>query len=517
MVKVRRPSFGIRRRLADVRALPDRTPLRVQLVVVLLALVAVALLLTGVAGTTALKGYLLARIDDQLEDTTRGALASGRLPAALEGSGPPERTFNGPALTEGFFSEVVDENGVGNGILRVPTNSQQSSPRLPSLERSAAQKRDGKPFTVDAQQSGDDWRILVTSLPDGQRSLVVGTSLTDVSNTVKRLIVIQLSVSVIVLILLGVAGYAVVRSSLRKLVKVEQTAAAIAGGDLSQRVDVGDERTEIGRLGSAFNTMLGRIEDSFAAQRASEAEARTSENRMRRFVGDASHELRTPLTSIRGFAEIQRQQTDLALEERDRLTGRIEAEAKRMGLLVEDLLMLARLDQQRPLEQEPVEIAALVADTVEDSRVLSSDHDVALTVHGAAQDALVIGDPNRLRQVVTNLLSNAYIHTPAGTHVNVSVDAGEESVTIVVADDGPGLSEGDAERVFERFFRSDPSRTRASGGSGLGLSIVSSLVAAHSGTISLDTSPGNGAAFSVTFPRVRFENESEELVHETSG
>lgn len=481
-------------------------PLRVQLVLVLLTLVTVALLISGVAGTTALRGYLLARVDDQLQDTSRGALASGRLPAALEGAAPPDRSFNAPALTEGFFSEVVDTNGLGNGILRVPTDSDQSGPKLPSLTHDEATKRDGTPFTVDAQGRGDNWRILVTQLSDG-RALVVGTSLTDISNTVTRLIIIQLSVSVIVLILLGVAGFAIVRSSLRKLVQVEKTAGEIAAGDLSKRVDVGDERTEIGRLGGAFNTMVDRIETSFAAQQASEAEARASEERMRRFVGDASHELRTPLTSIRGFAEIQRQQANLDLSERDRLTNRIEAEAKRMGLLVEDLLLLARMDQQRPLEQEPVEIADLVTDTVDDTRVLSSDHEVSLHVSDTARDALVIGDPNRLRQIVTNLMSNSYVHTPAGTKVNVSVDATDESVNVVVADNGPGLSEDDAARVFERFFRSDPSRTRASGGSGLGLSIVSSLVAAHNGTISLHTTPGAGASFSVTLPRVRIEDE----------
>lgn len=498
-----------RPRISFLRTLPDRTPLRVQLVLVLLVLVAIALLVTGVAGTTALRGYLLERIDNQLQDTTHGALQSGRLPGSLDGASTPERTFNGPALTEGFFSEVTDESGTGQGILRVPTGSQQSAPRLPQLDLSAVQSKDGEPFTVDAQSSGDDWRILVTALPDGSGSLVVGTSLTDVSNTVGRLVVIQLSISVIVLILLGVAGYAVVRSSLRKLVRVEQTAAAIAGGDLSRRVDdVGGERTEIGRLGSALNTMLGTIEDSFAAQQISEAEARASETRMRRFIADASHELRTPLTSIRGFAELQRQAAGLDIDERNRLTSRIEAEAKRMGLLVEDLLLLARLDQQRPLENEPIDVCDLVADVVGDAPALAPNHIVTLDISGVDEDLWVLGDRSRLRQVFSNLLSNAYVHTPVGTAVKVVVGSDDETVTVVVADNGPGLSQVDSERVFERFFRSDPSRTRASGGSGLGLSIVAALVAAHTGTISLDTSPGSGASFTVTLPRVRFEVET---------
>lgn len=498
---------GLRTATAAVRSFPDRTPLRVQLVLMLLVLVTVGLALSAIAGTAALRGYLLERVDDQLRDTARGGMQSGRLPAMLDGAAGPERNFSGPALTEGFFSEVTDEDGVGKGILRVPNGSAQTAPELPALTPDAVERLSRRPFTVNAEGTGDDWRILVTALPDGSGSLVVGTSLTDVSNTVTRLAIIQACVGIIVLILLGAAGYAIVRSSLRKLVRVEQTAAAIAGGDLSRRVDVGDERTEIGRLGTALNTMLSTIESGFVAQQASEAEARASENRMRRFVGDASHELRTPLTSIRGFAELQRQQANLDLEERNRLTGRIEAEAKRMGLLVEDLLLLARLDQQRPLEQNPVEMAALVRDAVQDSAVLAPDHGMSLEISESAADSVVLGDSNRLRQVVTNLLSNAYVHTPARTNVKVSMDATEENVTVVVADDGPGLSEEDAQRVFERFFRSDPSRTRASGGSGLGLSIVASLVQAQGGTVSLNTSPGNGAAFSITFPRVRFEND----------
>jgi two-component system OmpR family sensor kinase len=497
----------VHKRLSAISSIPARTPLRVQLVFVLLALVTVGLAVSAVAGSTALKGYLLDRVDAQLRDTVRGGLSSGRLPGSLEAPGAPERVFSGPALTEGFFSQATNEEGVGKGLLRVPTDSDQTGPRLPSLTLDVVDQLDGKPFTVDPESSGDDWRILVRGLPDGSGALVVGTSLTDVTNTVGRLMFIQLVVSVVVLGVLGIAGYAVVRSSLRKLVHVEQTAAAIAGGDLSRRVEVGDERTEIGRLGSALNTMLSTIEESFAAQQASEAEARASEDRMRRFVGDASHELRTPLTSIRGFAEVQRQQTSLDIAERNRLTARIEAEAKRMGLLVEDLLLLARLDQQRPLERLSVELTSIVRDAVADGAVLAPEHEVQLDIADGAEEAIVLGDPSRLRQVFTNLLSNAYVHTPPGTKVNVSVDASDEHVTVVVADNGPGMSAEDAQRVFERFFRSDPSRTRASGGSGLGLSIVSSLVNAHHGTISLDTSPGNGASFSVAFPRVRFEND----------
>lgn len=500
----------VRRAVSWGRSLFDRTPLRVQLVCVVLILVTVALVLAGVAGTAALRGYLLERVDDRLHDTARGAMASGRLPGALDGDrgGPlrEERNFNGPALAEGFFTEVADEYGNGTGYLRVPAGSQQTAPQLPSLSLDNVAKRDGKPFTVDAKDRGDRWRILVTALPDNAGSLVVGTSLTDVSNTLTRLVIIQLCIGIIVLLLLGITGYAAVRSSLRKLVRVEQTAAAIAGGDLTQRIDAGDERTEVGRLGTALNSMLGRIESSFAAQQASEAQARESETRMRRFVGDASHELRTPLTSIRGFAELQRQAVNMDAEERNRLTARIEAEATRMGLLVEDLLLLARLDQQRPLERDAVDIVDLVDDVLADAPVLGGDHPISLKSVPSEEEIWVLGDRARLRQILTNLVSNAYVHTPPGTRIEVSVVPSQDAVSLVVADEGPGLSDEEAQRVFERFFRSDPSRTRASGGSGLGLSIVSSLVEAHDGTISLATSPGNGAAFTVTLPRIRIED-----------
>jgi two-component system OmpR family sensor kinase len=299
-----------------------------------------------------------------------------------------------------------------------------------------------------------------------------------------------------------------VRNSLRPLGEVERTAKAIAAGDLSQRVPEGDQRTEVGRLSTALNGMLTRIESAFRAQKESEEHARGSAERMRRFVADASHELRTPLTSIRGFAELYRQGAVRETAELDRMMRRVEDEASRMGLLVEDLLLLARLDQQRPLRAEPVDLLEVVSDAVHDARVLAPDRQVDLDVAGD-EAPVVLGDDARLRQVVTNLVSNAVTHTPAGTPVAVTLRTSRRPgpdgspvgwVRVGVHDQGPGLSDEDKDRVFERFYRGDKSRTRAAGGSGLGLSIVAALVAAHHGVVSVESEPGRGSVFLVDLP-----------------
>jgi two-component system OmpR family sensor kinase len=305
-----------------------------------------------------------------------------------------------------------------------------------------------------------------------------------------------------------------VRNSLRPLTEVERTAAAIAAGDLSQRVPAGDDRTEVGRLATALNGMLSRIEYGFRAQQASEEQARASETRMRRFVADASHELRTPLTSIRGFAELYRQGAVGTPEETARLMQRIESEGARMGVLVEDLLQLARLDQQRPLTLGPVDLAELAGDAVHDARAVQPDRPITLHLDEALSEVpVVLGDEARLRQVVGNLVTNALVHTPPTAPVTVSVsdepaptegtaDGDDGGVVVLrVSDQGPGMAPEDAARVFERFYRADPSRVRTAGGTGLGLAIVSALVHAHGGTVYLDTAPGRGATFTVRLPR----------------
>jgi len=268
-----------------------------------------------------------------------------------------------------------------------------------------------------------------------------------------------------------------------------ETAGHIAAGDLSQRVEHADDRTEAGQLGTALNAMLEQIEEAFDERAA-------TEERLRRFVADASHELRTPLTSIRGYTELWRAGGLTGPGEVGEAMRRMEQEARRMGLLVDDLLLLARLDQGRPLETVPLALDRLVDDAVRDARAVEPDRPIDL----AAEPVTVVGDDHRLRQVVGNLLANARLHTPPGTPVHVSLRATGDRVRLVVADDGPGLAPDVAARVFERFYRGDPARTRTRGGSGLGLSIVAAVAEAHGGRVSVDTAPGAGARFVVELP-----------------
>jgi two-component system OmpR family sensor kinase len=317
-----------------------------------------------------------------------------------------------------------------------------------------------------------------------------------------------------------------VRASLRPLVDIEETAGEIAEGHLNRRVLEGDPRTEIGSLGRSLNSMLDQIETAFHAREESEAAAHQSEERMRRFIADASHELRTPLTAIRGFAEYYRQrgglvkrwdkdqpaapgpQGGLLPDDLDRIMQRLEKEAARMGLLVEDLLLLARMDQQRPLARQPIDLLSLAADAVHDARLLAPSRTIELSVQRGAA-FLVTGDEPRLRQVIGNLMSNALTHTPDGTPIEVLIGSGTldprvpgspPAVTLDVTDHGPGMSTEQAQRAFERFYRADQARTRATGGSGLGLAIVNALVVAHGGVASVRTAPDRGATFRIALP-----------------
>ncbi len=345
------------------------------------------------------------------------------------------------------------------------------------------------------------------TLTDGSAgTLLVAQGLGDVQGTVDRLAVLLAAIGALTVLVVAGVGYVLVRASLRPLRQVERTAAAIAAGDLTRRVPAADARTEVGALSAAVNTMLAEIETAFADRAASEADARRSEARMRRFVADASHELRTPLTTIRGFAELYRVGAGADPADTARYMGRIEGEATRMGLLVEDLLLLARLDQQRPLAAEPVDLLALAGDAVQDARAVDPSRDVRLEVGATDPPPIVTGDESRLRQVLGNLVGNALDHTPAGTPVTVGISTGpgkrtgRPAVVLTVADDGPGLDPDDAARVFERFYRADEARSRSAGGTGLGLAIVAALVAGHGGTVDVRSAAGSGASFRVELP-----------------
>ena len=333
--------------------------------------------------------------------------------------------------------------------------------------------------------------MLATPTTDGG-VFVVALPLRDVTKTLGRLVLIEVIATLSVIVLLGLLSLWVVRVGLRPLDQMATTAGEIAAGDLSRRVERADDRTEVGRLGAALNGMLGHIERAFAARTA-------SEQRLRRFVADASHELRTPLTSIRGYAELFRRGAAEHPDDLETAMRRIEDESARMSVLVDDLLLLARLDQGRPLEREEVDLVALASDAVDDARAVSPDRPITFETNGPVT---VTGDEARLRQVTANLLANARVHTPEGTRVHVRVRSTQEGAQLEVADEGPGLEADEAARAFERFYRADPARARAGGGSGLGLSIVAAIAAAHGGRATLDTGPGRGATFRVELPRV---------------
>jgi two-component system OmpR family sensor kinase len=476
------------------------TPLWARLVAAVLALVALALGAAGVATVTALHGDLLDQVDSQLRAVGEPLVRGLRHGAGLPPLGPGGER-GGPGrfrLPSSFSLAVTDETGSLVGALESPLRSGQPGPALPQWTPAQAAGRHGRAVTVPATGGDGQWRLLALPLPDDSGTLLVSTSLASVDATLTRLTFLELTIGGVVLVALAGVGYLAVRSSLRPLAEVKDTAEAIAAGDLTRRVPEHPPRTEVGQLSSALNGMLAQIESAFRTQQASEAAARSSEERMRRFVADASHELRTPLTSIRGFAELYRQG---AADDVPRLINRIESEAARMGLLVEDLLLLARLDAQRELARAPVDLVALAADAVHDARALSPDRPVTLEVTHNGRVPVVLGDEARLRQVLSNLMTNALTHTPAGTPVTVEVATEPGWAVLSVRDQGPGLAPQEAQRVFERFYRVDSARTRSrSGGTGLGLSIVAALTAAHGGKAELDTSPGAGAVFRIRLP-----------------
>ncbi|WP_433211995.1 sensor histidine kinase [Dactylosporangium sp. CS-047395] len=470
----------------------------------MLVLLAAALTTTGIAGVVSTRDYLIDRLDAQLLDSVDQATHNCMIKPSDMGNGP-----GAPVQRNGYFVACGQRDGSFEDAVFTRATDNQAKPVTPETWDGLDVSRlspdvAGAYSTVESRDgTGHSWRVLTavqTNRPN-QPPVVVAISFDEIDSSVSRQVVMSATIGGFVLLVLAVVAYVMVRSSLRPLVEVEQTAEAIAAGDLSRRVPESDPRTEVGGLAQALNTMLGQIETAFDERRASEEAALASEGRMRRFVADASHELRTPLTSIRGFAELYRQsgQTDDNIR-------RIEHHATRMGLLVDDLLLLARMDQQRPLEKRPVDLLSLATDALIDARVTATDHRLRLRTPNSEDDdadteaPIVLGDEARLRQVLQNLLSNALNHTPAGTEVTVFVGTDADKAILEVSDNGPGMTEDDAARVFERFYRTDPSRTRALGGSGLGLSIVAALVKAHNGEVTLKTAPAKGATFRVTIP-----------------
>jgi two-component system OmpR family sensor kinase len=362
-------------------------------------------------------------------------------------------------------------------------------PVVPDIPSDEVQLLVNRIVTTPSVDGELDYRMLVQQTAGGE-TLITASPLDSVDAAINQLVRTLIVVGAVALLAATAASWWLIRRGMRPVDRMVDTATAIAGGNLSLRVVDADPRTELGRLGGALNEMLGQIETAIDARTA-------SESRLRRFVADAAHELRTPLTSLRGYAELYRAG---ALADETGVTnamGRIEAEGARMSRLVDDLLLLARMDQHRGLELKPVDVVALANEAVSDLRAVDPERPITTALTGSA---IIQGDRIRLRQVLDNLLTNARIHTPAGTPIHVGVATLPDAVEIKVADEGPGIAPEDQERIFERFWRADPARARKTGGSGLGLSIVASLTEAHGGSVSVESAPGSGTTFTVRIP-----------------
>jgi two-component system OmpR family sensor kinase len=337
--------------------------------------------------------------------------------------------------------------------------------------------------------------VSLEPLGESGQILVVAAPLDEVDETLHQLLVVELVVAGAVLLATLLLGLWLVRVGLRPLGRIEVTAAAIAGGDLSQRVENDDPKTEVGRLGGALNTMLGQIEEAFDERTA-------SEQRLRRFVADASHELRTPLAAVRAYAELFDRGARERPDDLERAMTGIQRESRRMGLLVDDLLLLARLDQGRPLERKAVDLVGVASDAVEAARMLDPDRLIDLVAPAAVE---VEGDRERLRQILDNLLANVRAHTPAGTPATVRVVREDDRAVIEVVDAGPGLSDEQLQHAFERFYRGDESRSRDVGGAGLGLAIAAAIAESHGGSATvanLGRDGGPGLTVRVSLPTV---------------
>jgi len=479
------------RRLRRVRF--SSFSLRSRLLCLAVALVAVGLTVSDALVLTTVQPKLVSRADSQLERFAKAvAHSQGRM---LLGGGP-----GGWGMAPQYIAGVVQASGAGTTTVWYPDSATAGMPRpqLSAYTVAELHSHTVDPITVPSVGSTHSWRVLAVTGSDPSAVVVVAVSLDETNATVGNLVEGFWAIGGGVLLLIILIGWFAVRTGLRPLQQIETTATEIAAGHpLSHRMPEASHRTEVGRMSSSLNSMLEQIESAFAARAASEA-------RMRSFVADASHELRTPLAGIRGFAELYRM--GALSEEADikRTMARIESEAVRMGGLVEDLLMLARLDEQRPIELAPMDLRTLAADALHDTTALDPTRPVSLTGPGgttAPGAALVLGDEARLRQVVTNLVGNAVRHTPPGTPVRIGVGMVDGRGVIEVADQGPGLTPEQSARVFERFYRVDASRSRQEGGgAGLGLAIVSALVAAHRGDVQVESAPGRGAVFRVLIP-----------------
>ncbi|MFF1830151.1 ATP-binding protein [Paenarthrobacter sp. NPDC058040] len=470
--------------------------LRSQLVAIIMGLLLLALAATGAGTLTLVKSYLQGQVDDKLKAAVALAQDQQSFDKLSE--------YNPAVPTDYSLTLYV------SGLSPYPFGGNANDrPAIANITPAEAKARGNAPFQVNGT-AGTNWRVVAVGVvANGQNGVVIiGLPLTPVDKVMEHAVLVVVGVGLLTLVLAFFIATWTVARSFRPLARVEKTAAAIAAGDLSRRVEIDNPHTEVGRLGGSLNAMLAHIEASFAARAASEA-------RMRRFAADASHELRTPLVTIRGFSELYRHGALTSPDDISTAMGRIESEAKRMGSMVEDLLMLARLDEQRPLHLKPVDLQLLANDAVVDTRAASGDRTIRLVgLDGSSPGpAPVQGDEAKLRQVIGNLVGNALRYTPEGSPIELAVGvrtAPEGSCSAIeIRDHGPGIPQEETNKIFERFYRADTSRTRETGGSGLGLAIVAAIVGSHGGTVRVKETDGGGATLVVSLP---FHEEPAEVL-----
>jgi two-component system OmpR family sensor kinase len=476
--------------------------LRSQLVAIIMGLLLLALVATGSGTLTLVKSYLQGQVDDKL----KAAVALAQDQQSFDKLSQPNPTTPADSAVPTDYSLTLYVPGLDPYPFG---GSQSDRPAIANISSAEAKQRGNAPFQVRGT-AGTNWRVVAVGVvANGQNGVVIiGLPLTPVDKVMEHAVLVVVGVGLLTMVLTFFIATWTVARSFRPLAKVEKTAAAIAAGDLSRRVEIDNPHTEVGRLGGSLNAMLAHIEASFAARAA-------SEGRMRRFAADASHELRTPLVTIRGFSELYRHGALTSEEDVAMAMGRIESEAKRMGSMVEDLLMLARLDEQRPLQLKPVDLQLLAHDAMVDTKASSGDRTITLTgLDDAAPTAAPVqGDEAKLRQVIGNLVGNALRYTPEGSPIELAVGVRSTptgSVSVIeIRDHGPGIPETETNKIFERFYRADTSRTRETGGSGLGLAIVAAIVGSHGGTVRVSETDGGGATLVVSLP---FHDEPAELV-----
>jgi two-component system OmpR family sensor kinase len=482
--------------------------LRARLTAALLGVAAVGMLLLGAITYAEQRSFLLDRIDNQARSAiapvgnTLDERGIGRERA--RGGAPPGGPRGGPGrghgpgaggprgrpeggLPDGIYGERRDVSGklLGEVVLDPFEQGITADPKIPAGVEA------GDLLTVDGEKGDPErYRVYAESTRGAGGLTIVAVPMREADQTLRRLLVVEALVIAAMLALLAVVAWLVARLGLAPLDRIGHTAGRIAGGDLSHRVESTDPRTEVGRLGIALNRMLDRLQEAFEERQA-------SENRLRQFLSDASHELRTPLASVRGYAELFRMGAAREPDEIDKAMRRIEEEAARMGVLVEDLLSLARLDEVADAPHVPVELSALVRDAVDDARATAPARKIAADLDGPVE---VLGDAFQLRQILANLLRNALVHTPERTPIEVRLGSEGGTALIEVRDHGPGLPTEDGAALFERFWRAEGGRERGRAGSGLGLAIVAAIVAAHDGRVSASNAPGGGASFVVRLP-----------------